>query len=175
MKLTPLEVQQKTFRKSRFGGSDAEEVAHFLEAVARAMEDQTRELHRLQEAARQKDTQLAEFREREQMLQATMTTAQRVSDDLKALARKEAEVMLSDAELQAEKIIANAQSKRLQLISDIDELKRARATFIVQLTVLVDGHKMLLQAMAGTTTAEEKSKSAAGPDNVSFFAPPSKR
>ena len=85
--------------------------------------------------------------------------------------------MLSDAELQAEKIIANAQSKRLQLINEIDELKRARATFIAQLSSLVEGHKTLLAAMTGMpSAADDKSKSAAaGPDNVSFFAPPSSK
>jgi len=172
MKLTPLEVQQKTFRKARFGGLDAAEVDQYLDVVAHAMEDQTRDLHRLQEQLRQKDSSILEYRDREQMLQSTMTTAQRVTDDLKGAARKEAEVMLSDAELQAEKIIANAQSKRLQLISEIDELKRARATFIVQLSSLVEGHKTLLAAMTGEA---DKSKPAAGADNVSFFAPPAKR
>ena len=172
MKLTPLEVQQKTFKKAVFGGVDAAEVDQFLDLVAHAMEDQTRDLHRLQEQLRQKDSSLGEHKEREQMLQATMTTAQRVSDDLKGAARKEAEVMLSDAELQAEKIIANAQSKRLQLISEIDELKRARATFIVQLTSLVEGHRTLLNAMTGEA---DKSKPATGGDNVAFFAPPAKR
>src|SRR3954464_398421 len=98
MKLTPLEVQQKTFKKAMFGGVDAAEVDQFLDLVAHAMEDQTRDLHRLQESLRQKDANLVEYREREQMLQSTMTTAQRVSDDLKGSARKEAEVMLSDAE-----------------------------------------------------------------------------
>src|SRR5437016_4086684 len=102
MKLTPLDIQQKTFKKVRFGGVDAAEVQKFLAAAAQALEDATRELHRLQETLRQKDAQLAEHREREQILQSTLTTAQKITDDLKATSRKEAELLLSDAELQGE-------------------------------------------------------------------------
>jgi cell division initiation protein len=173
MKLTPLEVQQKTFRKVRLGGLDAAEVGQFLEQVAVQMEDLVRETHRLHEALRQKDSQLAEHREREGLLQSTLTTAQRVTDDLKAQARRESELLLSDAELQAEKIIANAQAKRLALISEIDELKRAKSTFVSQLGALVEGHRALLESLTGEAPGQ---KPAAPGDNVSFLAPnPAKR
>jgi cell division initiation protein len=171
MKLTPLEVQQKTFGKARFGGLDAQEVKHFLDQVAAQMEELVRETHRLQEAGRQKDSQLAEHKDREQLLQATLTTAQRVSDDLRAQARKEGELLLGDAELQAEKIVANAQSKRLQLIAEIDELKRARATFISQLQSLIQTHQALLATISGDEKTAQKTPS----DNLSFLAPPAKR
>lgn len=170
MKLTPLDIHQKQFKKSTFGGVDPADVQQFLKMVAHALEEATRDLHKLQEQVRQKDSQLAEHRDREQNLQSTLTTAQKVTEDLKSNARKEAELMVSDAELQAEKIVANAQARRLQLIGEIDELKRARSTFISQLTSLVEAHKSLLEAMAG----EGSAKGTAAPDNVSFFAPPNK-
>jgi cell division initiation protein len=174
MKLTPLDLHQKTFKKVSFGGLDAAEVQHFLAQAAQSLEEATRELHRLQEAVRQRDAQLSEHREREQVLQNTLTTAQKVTEDLKTSARKEAELLLSDAELQAEKIVANAQARRLQLIGEIDELKRARATFVQQLSSLVEAHKSLLEAMTGTTDPAVP-KAPPAPDNVSFFAPPTKR
>ena len=169
MKLTPLEVQQKQFKKVTFGGVDPHDVDKYLDEVARQMEELVRETHRLQEAVRQKDSQLLEHTQREVLLQSTLTTAQRVTDDLKGQARKETELILQDAELQAEKIIANAQAKRIALITEIDELKRARATFVIQLQSMIDGHRALLEALRG-----DAAKNPSG-DNISFLAPPSKR
>jgi cell division initiation protein len=173
MKLTPLEVMQKQFKKVFTGGLDASEVRSFLEHVAREMEEQVRETHRLQETIRQRDHSLVEHKEREALLQTTLTTAQRVSDELKSAARKEQELVLQDAELQAEKIIANAQAKRLALIGEIDELKRAKASFVQTLQSMIDAHRALLEAVTGQEVS--KPPPAVATDNVSFFAPPAKR
>jgi cell division initiation protein len=93
---------------------------------------------------------------------------------MKANARKEAEIVLSSAELQAEKIIAGAQTRRLQLIAEIEELKRARVSFLSQLSSLVDSHRALLDTLR---PAPEQSvpPPARVDDNVSFLAPPGKR
>jgi cell division initiation protein len=174
MKLTPLDVQQKAFRKLRLGGFDEREVRAFLELCANEMEELTRRLHKQEEELRLRETQIADYKSREQLLQKTLTTAQKLSDEMKASTRKEAEIVLSDAELQAEKIIANAQSKRLQLVGEIDELKRTRTSFLQQLTGLLDTHRALLDSVRGASAAETP-KDPAASDNVSFLAPPTKR
>ena len=173
MKLTPLDLQQKTFRKVRLGGLDEREVRLFLELCASEMEELTRKLHKQDEELRRRESRINDYKEREHLLQQTLTTAQRLSDEMKANTRKEAEILISEAELQAEKIIANAQSKRLQLIQEIDELKRARSGFVQQLAAVVDSHKALLDQIRGQMP--EPKKEAPVSDNVSFLAPPTKR
>jgi cell division initiation protein len=175
MKLTPLDVQQKSFRRARLSGVDEREVRAFLELCASEMEELTRRLHKQDEELRQREAQIAEYRSREQLLQKTLTTAQKLAEEMKAQARKETEIVLSDAELQAEKIIANAQNKRLQLIGEIDELKRARAGFLQQLGGMLDSHKALLDTMRTETPPETPKAQAPASDNVSFLAPPTKR
>jgi cell division initiation protein len=172
MKLTPLDLQQKSFRKLRLGGVDADEVRAFLETCAGEMEELIRKLHKQDEELRRRETRIGDFLAREQLLQQTLTTAQRLADEMKAQTRKEAEIILGDAELQAEKIIANAQQKRMQLIQEIDELKRARLGFVQQLASLIDTHKALLDSARGEPV--DKSSPTAS-DNVSFLAPPTKR
>ena len=169
MSLTPLDLQQKTFKKLRLGGIDAQEVDEFLDVVARQLEELVREMHRLQESLRQRDAQLAEHRQREQLLQSTLTTAQAMSEEFKAHARKEAGLILGDAELQGEKIIANAQARRLSLISEIDELKRSKATFVSQLGSLLEHHRALLEHVTGEAAKAQPS------DNLSFLAPPANK
>ena len=96
---------------------------------------------------------------------------------MKAHARKEGEIVMGDAELQAEKIIAHAQAKRLQLIQEIDELKRARATYLQQMQGMLDAHRTLLDGIRGEAPApaavdDAAARAAVPSDNVSFFAAP---
>lgn len=171
MKLTPLDLQQKSFKKGRLGGLDEKDVRAYLDSVANELEEMTRKLNRQDEELRRREARINEFKDREQLLQQTLTTAQRLSEEMKAHGRKEADIVLSDAELQAEKIIANAQAKRTQLIQEIDELKRARASFLQQLGGILDTHKSLLEHVRGEPAQSDPPTPAAG-DNVSFLAPP---
>jgi cell division initiation protein len=171
MKLTPLDLQQKTFRRARFGGVDEKDVRQYLDLIANELEDMKRKLDRQDEELRRRESRITEFKDREQLLQQTLTTAQRLSEEMKANTRKEADIVLSDAELQAEKIIANAQAKRLQLITEIDELKRARQSFIQTLGQMIETHKSILDHIKGDAQASEPPPPKAG-DNVSFLAPP---
>jgi cell division initiation protein len=171
MKFTPLDLQQKAFRKVRLGGVDEREVRQFLEMVASEMEEMKRKLDRQDEELRRREARISEFKDREHLLQQTLTTAQRLSDEIKASTKKEADIILSDAELQAEKIIANAQSRRLQLIAEIDELKRVRGSFIQALTAIIEQHKALLEHVKADLQVSEPPPAPPG-ENVSFLAPP---
>jgi cell division initiation protein len=168
MKLTPLDLQQKTFRKVTLGGLDEREVRACLDLVASQLEDLTRKLNRQDEELRRREARINEFKDREQLLQQTLTTTQKLAEEMKVNARKEADIILSSAELQGEKIIANAQARRMALVGEIEELKRARGAFLHQLQSLLDTHKSILDQMRGDPQAAEP---AAG-DNVSFLAPP---
>jgi cell division initiation protein len=170
MKLTPLDLQQKQFRKVRLGGIDEKEVRVYLEQCAAEMEELARKVIRQDEELRRRELRINEFRDREHLLQSTLTTAQKLADEMKSHTRKEADIVLSDAELQAEKIIANAQSRRMQLISEIDELKRSKASFLQQMTAILETHKMVVDQIRGEARASESSPSSG--DNLSFLAPP---
>ena len=176
MKLTPLDLQNKTFRTVRMGGVDAHEVDSYLDLAAAEMEDLVRKLHQQEEELRHRAARIAEYRENEQLLQSTLTLAQKLSEDMKAQSRKEAELVLADAELQAEKIIANAQAKRLQLVGEIEELKRMKTSFVAQLGALVDTHRTMLETHRASDAQDpNRINVPAQGDNVSFLAPPGKR
>jgi cell division initiation protein len=168
MKLTPLDLQQKTFRKATFGGLEEREVRSFLDLVAAQLEELIRKLNRQDEELRRREARINEFKDREQLLQQTLTTTQKVAEEMKTNARKESDIIMSEAELQAEKIIANAQARRLQLVGEIEELKRARASFQQQLQAILDQHKSMLEHMRGEPQPAEPPAA----DNVSFLAPP---
>jgi hypothetical protein len=57
----------------------------------------------------------------------------------------------------------------MALVGEIEELKRARASFIQQVQGMLDSHKSILDHMRGDAPASEPPPAA---DNVSFLAPP---
>jgi cell division initiation protein len=145
MNITPLDITQKQFRKA-FRGFDAEEVEAFLSLVASEFEGLAREAAALREAGQRKDEELAEHRGRERVLQETLVAAQQASEEIREAARKEAEITLSDAELQAEKIVQSAHGRFLKIVDDISELKRQRLQFEAGLKTLAESHLKLLDA-----------------------------
>ena len=146
MKLTPLDIQQQQFR-STFGGFDKKEVDAFLDLVATAFEDLIRENNALRDELSRKDGQIEDHRERERTLKETMITATRIADEIKQGARKEGEIVISQAELQAEQIIQNAHTRLVRVMEDIDELKRQKVKFEGSLQSLLGTHQRLLDAM----------------------------
>ncbi|MFO0728057.1 MAG: DivIVA domain-containing protein [Myxococcota bacterium] len=147
MKLTPIDIQQQQFR-STFWGFDAKEVDAFLDQVAAGFEELIREGNALRESLRHKDAQLDEHKEREKALKETMLTATRIADEVKQGARKEAEIIIGQAEVQAEQIIQNAHTRLARVMDDITELKRQRAQFEAALRSMIAAHQKLIEAMA---------------------------
>jgi cell division initiation protein len=100
----------------------------------------------LREAAQRKDEELLEHRGRERALQETLVAAQRASEEIRDSARKEAEITISDAELQAEKIVQSAHGRFLKIVDDVNEMKRQRIQFEAGVKTLVESHLKLLEA-----------------------------
>jgi cell division initiation protein len=136
MNVSPLDLRQQRFRKS-FRGFDPIEVASFLAAVADDYEQALRETDRLKQDLMRMEVVLTEHREHEKNLQATMTTAQKLSDDIKASAELEAKRIIREAEgrsnllvertqARAEDMLEKAQARVEDIQREIDGLKLKR-------------------------------------------------
>ncbi len=143
MKITPIEIQQHQF-KTRLLGYDSSAVDMFLEMLATEFERLHKQNNELKETLSRTRTALDQMKDREHSLQLTLMTAQQVTDELKSTARKEAEIVMVDARLQGEQIVRSADERRLQLIREIQEIKRQKISFECGLRALIDGHMKLL-------------------------------
>ncbi len=121
------------------------EVDNFLEMVAAEFEELIRENGKLKEKLARLTNQLDELRQREQTLKETMITAQKVTGDMKMAARKEAELIISEAELKAERTIDDAHRKLAVISDQIMEIRRLRAQFEVQIKSAAESHLKILE------------------------------
>lgn len=144
MKISPMDIQQQQFKGKMLGGLDPEDVDAFLQAVAREMEELMRENDDLKERLNRHAASLSEMEAREVQLRETMLAAQRISEEMKANAQKEAQLIVSEAELKGDKIVAHAENKLIDLTNQIAELKREKVQFETGFKALLDTHYKLL-------------------------------
>jgi cell division initiation protein len=143
MTITPIDIQQHRFKTSPFG-YEKSGVDHFLEQVAEELEQYHRHLQELKEELARTRASLEEMRQREEMLKETLMTAQKMTDDIKANALKEAEILIAEAGLQGEKIIQDAEARRSELLNELQELQRQKVAFESSLRGMIEGHLRML-------------------------------
>lgn len=144
MEFSPLEITQREFGR-RFRGLDPEEVQTFLEQIA---EEMTRLLQENTDRAGQiqrLEGQLRVHQEREESLRNTLVTAQKMTEEIKANAKREADLLVRETELKAERLLEDAHRKLGQVQAEIAELKRQRDLFASKLRGLLKTHLDLLE------------------------------
>ncbi len=143
MRITPLDIQQKQF-PMKLRGFDVEEVYAFLEIVREEMEDLLRDNASLKENVQRLESQIKGYRDMETTLRETLMTAQQMVEDYKTNARKEAELLLKEAELKSDSIMKEAQEKVIKIHEDIVDLKGIRRHFKEEVKRLVESHLKML-------------------------------
>ncbi|OGW56288.1 MAG: hypothetical protein A2Z09_05335 [Nitrospirae bacterium RBG_16_43_8] len=144
MRITPLDIQQKQF-PMKFRGFDVEEVYAFLEVVREEMEDILRENASLKETVQKAENQIKDFKDMESTLRETLITAQNMVEDYKTNARKEAELLVREAEMRSEAMLKEAQEKVIKIHEDIVDLKGIRRHFKEELKRMIEGHLKMIE------------------------------
>lgn len=137
------EFRRRNFSR-RWRGLDPQEVQSVLEQASESMSHLQREADILRREVEELKKDLAEYRGREQSLEAALSQTRQVSESIKTNAEREAQLLIAEAELQAEKTLDQAHNRLAQIHEDIVELKRQRAQFEVRLRSLVEAHLKLL-------------------------------
>lgn len=164
MKVTPLEIRSHGLKKS-FKGYDVSGVEDLRDMAADALEEAAKEIMTLQEKLRDASERNREYAANENILRETITTAQRMVDDLKSNARKEAELVIAEARLQAEEIIRQAQSRASQVQDDIYRLRRQRKELEASIKAIIDYHSSVF-----LTEEEEARKADEETDKLKYFS-----
>jgi len=152
--LTPLEIQKQTFSRA-IKGYTVDEVRGYLHLVAEEIERLVKDVDRLSRENAMLREELDDHNQRERILKDTLLSAQKVSEDVRANARKEAELIVKDAELLSDRLIAQAQSRVADLERAIQELKMERRQARNKLQTMLDTTQQLLMLDAEQEANEE--------------------
>ena len=136
-RLTPLEIQKHRFSR-KWKGLDPIEVGAFLDIAAEGMENLAREKAALESRIRALEEENAEHRERERILKETLVSAQRASEDIRAAAQAQAELIVKEAEDSSERLTHSALQRSAEIEKAIHELKLQRAGFRLEIQKMLE-------------------------------------
>jgi cell division initiation protein len=143
MKITPLEIRQKTFEKN-FRGYEKDEVHAFLMTLSQEWEramDENKELRIKLEAA---EREVSKLREVENSLFRTLKTAEDTGANVIDQSRKAAELHLKESQMRAEAMMNEAKSKAKDTIEESEtRAKQVVVEMEDRLKALVDNYKKL--------------------------------
>lgn len=140
MKVTPTDIRNSNFKK-KLKGFDPEEVRIFLAMVSEEMENILKENARLSSENQELKAQLSDVQEKERILKEIMLSTQKFVESLKENARREARIIVKDAELRAEEILGSAQRQLKKINDEITHLKIQRKEVEEKILALISALK----------------------------------
>ncbi|MDH4090553.1 MAG: DivIVA domain-containing protein [Cyclobacteriaceae bacterium] len=143
MRVTPLDIRQKTFEKN-FRGYEKDEVNAFLLSLSLEWErivDENKELRFKLEAA---EREVAKLREVENSLYKTLKTAEDTGANVIEQARAAADLHLRESQMQADSILNEAKTKARNAIEESESrAKEILAEMEEKLKALVENYKAM--------------------------------
>lgn len=119
MKITPIEIRQKTFEKG-FRGYEKEEVDAFLVSLSQEWERVIGDVQELKNRLNLAEGDVQKLREVESSLYRTLKTAEDTGANMMQQANKDAELQLREAQMQSEAILSDAKNQARDLIDDAE-------------------------------------------------------
>jgi cell division initiation protein len=122
MALTPVEIRHVTLKRGPLGYRRGA-VDELLEDIARSFEDVWRERADLRDKVEHLEQDLVRFRELEALLRTTLISAERASHELKAQAKREAELIVGEAHAEARRVTRRAAAERERLLREAERVR----------------------------------------------------
>ncbi len=148
MRITPLDIRKQPFRRI-LRGFDPDAVNSFLEMVASEYESIIGENNGFATRIKQLEQRLEGYEKIERMLNETLLTAQKATDEARVNAQKEAELIIKDAMIRAQRFEDEARSRVHSLESDLVTLRNQRDSFFARFKAMLTTQLNLLGVVSG--------------------------
>ncbi len=155
MKLTPLDIKKQEFKKN-LRGYDPFEVDTFLEMVADEFENAIHAKMQLEEEVVKLRQQLTDYQQVEKTLKETLVNAQENLNESRQNSKREADLILREAEIKAEKIVEDARRKLEKIRNDLVIIKAQKESFARRLRHLLESQLELIGVLEMDDTGYEE-------------------
>ncbi len=145
MSLTPLDIRKMTFAR-KLRGLDPQEVEEFLVLVAEELTARLGDAARLEQENRAMRHRLDEAAKRQQELQEALLHAQKLSKNITDNAQREAELLVREAQVTADTIVAQAIEQATRVESKVVELRARRRELQLRFRNTLDAFSQMLEA-----------------------------
>ncbi len=143
MSLTPLDIHNKEFR-TVLRGYDRNEVDEFLDLIIKDLEQVFKESAELKDANHALREKLEHYHNLEQTLHNALVVAQETAEEVKASAKREAQLIIREAEMKAERLVDEAIGKVRRMTAELDEMRKQAGVFRARLINLLKAQLEML-------------------------------
>lgn len=144
MKLNPLDIYNKEFKKSTFGYNTTQ-VDEFIDDIGVAYERLLKDLNNLQEENKNLQEKINNYEEMESSLKTTLDSMQNTVSDRINQAENEARMIIKEAKIEAKKIKEKAEVEVASEKRKYEQLREQRNFFKIRFQTLLESHLEMLQ------------------------------
>jgi cell division initiation protein len=153
-RISPLELEAARFPVVR-KGYETTAVEAMLKAAAAEIESLVREVQALKSQHETESKELSLFRTKESTLADALILAQKTSDETRAAAHKEGELIIAHAQRQAEDIRRAALDEAATIQRQIEQLATQRKSFEARFKALLEEYLRALQDTPPLTVQQD--------------------
>ena len=149
MQLNPIDIEGQEFQRT-LRGYDQDAVRVFLSRIAHQLSLSLNEREQQQRKISSLEAELSQLKSYEGELRDALLSLDQVSRSLKGQAEREAELIIKEAELRAEQIIAEGRAELIRMREEQRSLERQRERSTVELRALLESHLQMLDNREST-------------------------
>lgn len=122
--ITPLDIENKKFSKQVMNGYSVEEVDDFLDDLTADYTKNYKEATELKSKVAELTQSLEHYRSIEKTLQNTLVMAQTTADDVKEIAKKQADQIINEAKGTAQRQVNELDNEIIAKRKELDDIKK---------------------------------------------------
>ena len=142
---TPLDIENKKFAKQMMNGYSVEEVDNFLDELTLDYEKLYKESNENRGKISELEASLAKYRNLETTLQNTLVMAQSTADEIKKVAKQEADQTIRDAQATAKNQLMELEQQIAIKTREFEELKKQMDVYKAKMESLLISQLELLK------------------------------
>jgi len=152
MRLSAMDIRQQQFAVKLLRGFDPQEVDAFLDEVADDWEELLKENNLLKEQLTSLEEQKKATDEQNKTLQQTLIVAQKMAEEFRESSKRAADIVLREAQLQAEKFLEEARQEQTRLLGEVAALRQQRRQVSEELLSILRMHQRLVEQKLADAT-----------------------
>ena len=122
--LTPLDIENKKFSKQMMNGYNVDEVDEFLDQITLDYEKLYKENAELKKNNEELTDSMGQNKAVEETLKSTLIMAQSTAEEVKSVAKKEAEQIIKEAETNAKASVASLENEILMKKKELEDVEK---------------------------------------------------
>lgn len=142
--LTPLDIDNKTFKKSKLGGYDINDVEEFLVKVMDDYEILYKENAELKDKSSAMQESVSYYKSIEDGVNKTIENAHETADSIKLAAQKEAETILQKAELESKGKLDELNLEIAKKEAELEEKKKQMQVYNIRVSSMLEAQLKIL-------------------------------